>query len=104
MAGETLTNALPLLTESFLVSVLCLFIEGVWKTVLEARHPKREELIGKLEARQRSRIRCDSASPRWLGQEWGAQNIARSGLVMSNSRAGSQGIWIIEVTNAILYR
>lgn len=63
---ETLASDLPLLTGSFLVSLFCLFIERVWKTVLEARLPKRKEIIGKLEAKRLSRVRCDSASPRWL--------------------------------------
>lgn len=53
---KTLTSGLLLLTASFLVSIFCLFVERVWKTVLEARHLKRKEIIGKLEAKQLSRI------------------------------------------------
>lgn len=52
----------------------CLFIEGVWKTVLKARHPKRKELTGNW--RQDSGAVSD-ATPRLLGG-WDRRGVPRT--------------------------
>lgn len=90
--------------------IFSIFILSVYRRGLEDRvgsetcKKKRENREVGGEAAEPYLELSDSVSPPWLGQEWGAQNTAGFGLLMRNSRAGSQRVGIIEVTNAVQYR